>query len=223
MPKRITQHLAACLSVLALATGTTAHAGDSPNEPGGNRECPVGLVNDLALNDEFGPETDVLTRCLERRHNVKVVMQVNRFCRDSVPNADCADNRAYALGNMRNMIKDYEITHGMVPRRDFEIVAVVHSGGGWLMLKDEGLDGDGNSVSGRNQFEGQVRALIDQGVEFYFCQNTTRGFIRKGIVPDTTESTAGATGELIEGVKYTTAGVTAIAELQSLGYTYVQP
>ena len=28
---------------------------------------------------------------------------------------------------------------------------------------------------------------------------------------------------LIEGVEYTTAGVTAIADLQSKGYTYVQP
>jgi intracellular sulfur oxidation DsrE/DsrF family protein len=121
------------------------------------------------------------------------------------------------------MIKDYEITHGMVPGRDYEIVAVVHSGAGWLMLKDAGLDGNGDPVSGRNQFEGQVRDLIAQGVKFYFCQNTTRSFIAKNFIPDSTESTGGATGELIEGVQYTTAGVTAIAEFQNRGYSYVQP
>jgi intracellular sulfur oxidation DsrE/DsrF family protein len=186
-------------------------------------ECPVGLVNDKTLNDEFGPGTDGLTRCLSQRTHVKVVMQVNRFCRDSVPNADCASNRAYALGNLRNMIKDYEITHGMVAGRDFKIVAVVHSGGGWLMLKDEGFDGDGNPVSGRNQFQSQVEDLIDMGVDFYFCQNTTRGFVAKNILPDTTDTAGGATAELIDGVNYTTAGVTAIADFQSLGYRYVQP
>jgi intracellular sulfur oxidation DsrE/DsrF family protein len=223
MSKRISYHFAACCAVLALAGETPASASDSAGQALGNHECPVDLVNDLSLNDEFGHGTGVLTRCLERRHNVKVVMQVNRFCRDNVPNADCDSTRPYALGNMRNMIKDYEITHGMVAGRDFKIVAVVHSGGGWLMLKNSGLDGNGDPVSGRNQFESQVAELIDKGVEFYFCQNTTRGFIRKGILPGTSESTAGATGELIDGVKYTTAGVTAIAEFQNRGYTYVQP
>jgi intracellular sulfur oxidation DsrE/DsrF family protein len=207
--------------ITALITGPgvigLANAGESTNA------CPVGLVNGLTLDDEFGPGTGDMTNCLDRRHNVKVVYQVNQFCRDSVSNADCNIKRAYALGNMRNMIKDYEITHGMVAGKDFKITAVVHSGGGWLMLKDEGTDGNGNPVSGRNQFEQQVRDLIDAGVEFYFCQNTTRSFIGKNILPDTGDSAGGATAELIEGVNYTTAGVTAIAEFQDRGYRYVQP
>lgn len=206
-------------SLLGLGFAGPATAGE-----GGNNACPVGLVNGMELDDEFGAGTDVRTRCLDRRHNVKVVMQINQYCRDAVPNADCADNRAYALGNIRNMIADYEITHGMEAGKDYEIVAVVHSGGGWQMLKDEGLDGHGNAVSGRNKFEQQVRDLIDAGVKFYFCQNTTRGFVRRGFLPEVTEATpAGATGELIEGVEYTTAGVTSIAELQARGYSYVQP
>ena len=203
--------------ITGLGISSIANAGSS------NNECPVGLVNDLTLDDEFGPGTADTTKCLDRRHNVKVVMQINQFCRDAVSNADCADNRAYALGNIRNMIKDYEVTHGMVAGKDYRIVAVVHSGGGWQMLKDEGLDGSGNPVTGRNKFEGQVKDLIAQGVDFYFCQNTTRGFIRSNRLPDATETAGGATAELIEGVKYTTAGVTAIAEFQNRGYRYVQP
>ena len=203
--------------IIGLVTGGIANAGES------NNKCPVGLVNDLTLNDEFGQGTDDLTKCLDRRHNVKVVMQINQYCRNDVPNADCPDNRAYALGNIRNMIKDYEITHGMVAGKDYEIVAVVHSGGGWQMLKDEGLDGTGKPVTGRNKFEGQVRDLLGQGVKFYFCQNTTRSFIRSDRLPDATETAGGATAELIEGVQYTTAGVTAIAEFQNRGYHYVQP
>lgn len=203
-----------------LAVNAVAHA----EEGASNNECPVGLLTeDLTLNVEFGPGTDALTKCLDRRHNVKVVMQINQYCRDAVSNADCSLTRAYALGNIRNMIADYETTHGMVPGRDYEIVAVVHSGGGWQMLKDEGLDGDGNPVTGRNKFEQQVLDLIDAGVKFYFCQNTTRGFIKRNFLPAGDETAGGATAELIEGVEYTTAGVTAIAEFQNRGYRYVQP
>ena len=200
-----------------LGISGVANAGDS------NTECPVGLVSNLTLNDEFGPGTDDLTNCLSRRSNVNVVMQINQFCRDAVSNPDCESNRAYALGNIRNMIKDYELTHGMVAGKDYRIAAVVHSGGGWQMLKDSGLDGDGASVTGRNKFQSLVEGLIADGVEFYFCQNTTRGFIKKNILPAAGETTGGATAELIDGVNYVTAGVTSIAEFQSRGYRYVQP
>jgi intracellular sulfur oxidation DsrE/DsrF family protein len=208
----------ACLFAVAmsgLGISGVANAGDS------NNECPVGLVNGLELDDEFGPGASGLTRCLDRRHDVKVVMQINQFCRDAVANSECT--RPYALGNIRNMIKDYEITHGMVAGKDYEVVAVVHSGGGYLMLTNDGTDGNGAPVLGRNQFEGAVKGLIADGVKFYFCQNTTRSFIGSNKIPAVGETTAGATGELIEGVQYTTAGVTAIAEFQQRGYEYVQP
>jgi intracellular sulfur oxidation DsrE/DsrF family protein len=118
---------------------------------------------------------------------------------------------------MRNMIADYEITHGMRRGVDYKIVAVVHSGGDGLLLKNTSYDGNGDPVSGRNPFEQEVTDLIAAGVDFYFCQNTTRGFIGNGTLPDATETAGGATAELIEGVKYTTAGVTSIAEFQQRG------
>lgn len=214
-------HLMGC-GLLAVSLIGLGFTGAASAAKGGNNECPVELVNDQELDEEFGPETEALTRCLKRRHQVKVVMQINRFCRDNVSNAECADNRAYALGNIRNMIKDYEITHGMEQGKDYEIVAVVHSGGGWQMLKDEGYKGGGAWVTGRNKFEAQVSDLIAKGVKFYFCQNTTRSFVGKGILP-AGDVMMGATGEMIDGVLFTTAGVTAIADFQSQGYTYVQP
>lgn len=207
--------ITSCALAGLFATGATWADGAS------NNACPVDLVNGLTLNDEFGPGSDTLTRCLTRRHNVKVVIQINQFCSSAVPNSQCT--RAFALGNIRNMINDYEVTHGMRPGRDYEIAAVVHSGGGWMMLKNDGIDGHGNPVTGRNQFEAAVRGLIDDGVRFYFCQNTTRGYVANNTLPDATESAGGATGELIDGVEYTTAGVTAIAEFQRRGYSYVQP
>ena len=206
-------------AIVALGTGFSGIAGAGES----NNACPVGLVTGKTLDEEFGAGSSDLTSCLERRSNVNVVMQINNYCRDAVSNADCSETRAYALGNIRNMIKDYEITHGMVAGKDYRIVAVVHSGGGWQMLRDEGYDGKGNWVTGRNKFQSQVEDLIDQGVEFYFCQNTTRGFIKRDFLPATGETAGGASAELIEGVAYTTAGVTAIAEFQDRGFRYVQP
>ena len=45
------------------------------NAGGGNNECPVGLVNNMTLNDEFGQGTSDLTNCLNRRSNVNVVIK----------------------------------------------------------------------------------------------------------------------------------------------------
>ena len=194
----------------------------------GNNECPVGLVNNQSLDDEFGAGSQGLTRCLERRHKVKVVVQINQLCRD----AGCTS--PYALGNINNMIKDYEITHGMQQGRDYEIVAVVHSGG-WGMLVQDGYTftnklGEGGGALGDktlyNDFQETVEGLMDRGVRFLFCQNTTRGQIARGNLPTVKESNvngAGATEALINGVEYTTAGITALVDFQRQGYKYVQP
>jgi intracellular sulfur oxidation DsrE/DsrF family protein len=224
-------------SLIKISILVMSVAGFGFSSVAGADDCPVGLVNGLELDEEFGPGTEALTTCLTRRESVKIVMQLNKSCRDSyathpvgtngkptgeasrvVNNIEnCAINRAYALGNLRNMIKDFEITNGMLPQ-DYDIKVVVHSGGGYLLLKDVSYNGAGELLSGRNKFQSQVEELMDMGVRFYFCQNTTRGFIRNGTLP-----AGDATAQLIEGVEYVTAGVTAIGDLQEQGYKYVQP
>ena len=230
--------LAACVSALAFSGVASAEEEDAGGAS--NNECPVGLVKGETFDEEFGYGTSDLTRCLDRRHNVKVVMQINKPCRDSWVNdagevknnvAKCRRGeeapldfgRSYALGNINNMIKDYEITHGMVVGKDYEIAAIVHSGGGYLLLKDSGYDGDGKFVEERNKFQPEVENLMARGVKFYFCQNTTRGFIKNGTLPAANEAEGGATAQLIDGVEYVTAGVTSISEFQQRGYKYVQP
>jgi intracellular sulfur oxidation DsrE/DsrF family protein len=169
---------------------------DSTNS---NVACPVGEVNGMSLDTEFGPGVGALTKCNATRHGVKVVFQLNS-------NANC-----YGLGNITNVIDDYEITNGMVRGRDYELAAIVHSGGGTMVVKD----GVNNYA---NPCEAQVSALIAKGVKFYFCQNTTRGYIRngrltQGLVKD----------QVIDGVEYVTAGLGAIADFQTRGWKYVQP
>lgn len=207
----------AILPIVVLLWGTPALA----DADAGINECPVGLVSGKTLDDEFGPSSQGLTRCLDKRKTVKLVMQINKFCGASVPNSACT--RAYGLGNLSAMVRDYEITHGMVVGKDYEMAVVVHSGGGMIVVKNDGLDGNGAPVTGRNQFEGAVKTLIGQGVKFYFCQNTTRGMIRGNRLPSATDTTGGATAELIDGVQYVTAGLTAIGDFESRGYSYVQP
>lgn len=181
----------------ALLFAGSVHA-DSKNHHS-NEACPVGLVSGQTLDDEFGPGVAALTKCNDKRHHVKLVFQLNA-------NANC-----YGLGNITNVIDDYEITHGMVRGRDYRIAAIVHSAGGTMVVK--------NGVNGfANPCEAQVSALIAKGVTFYFCQNTTRAYLGNGRL------TAGLVKEqVIDGVEYVTAGLGAIADFQSSGWKYVQP
>jgi len=169
------------------------------HEDDDDKNCPVGLVSGLSLDDEFGPGTSEITRCIQKTP-VKVVYQINITCGDE------ACNKPYALGNIQNAINDYQITHGLMLGKDFEIIAVAYSGGYRLMTANNAQQAFGEE----NPFQEQVESLIEQGVKIYFCQNTSRS---KGIV----------TANLIPGIKYVTSGVTALADFQLLGYAYMQP
>lgn len=169
----------------------------------GNNACPVGLVSGMPLDTEFGSGTSAITHCLERRHGVKLVLQINQYCLDNVPNSQCT--RPFGLIHVANMLDDYEITHGMVAGRDYEFVVVAHTGGGPLMLKT-------------SPYAGQVEALMARGVKFYMCQNATRALVRSGVLP-----LGNATAYIIDGVEYVTAGLTAVVDFTERGYRYVQP
>lgn len=200
----IVSMLAMCLTIsFAYADNDDSH---------GNSECPVGLVNGLTLDQEFGPGASSITHCVRKRHHLKVAVEINRRCRswaDSSRTGPCMGSPD-ALGNMENMIKDYEITNGMTRGKDYTMIAIVHGGGGFLLIKG-------------NQYESNVQHLMDEGVKFYFCQNTARGFIRGGFLPDYNAGAGSATDALIPGVEYVTAGFTAIADRQQQGWSVVSP
>jgi len=204
------------MSFAGLGTTSVAYAADEDSSSNSNVACPAGLVSGLGLDAEFGPGTSDLTRCISNRHNVKLLIQVNQYCARTAPDGSCA--RAYALHNIDNVIADYETTYGMKVGRDYEIVAIVHSGGGSLVVKD---GAGGNNV---NEFEGQVQRLMNEGVKFYFCMNTTRGMKNAGKFTDTSDLvTSMDSNGVTHSVGYVTAGITALADFQARGYTYVQP
>ena len=189
-----------CLSSAnALAHGGDGHGGDFYNA----QNCVGTPYTDTDGNpDPFdnrfgdgtpGNVTDV-TRCLANTRKVKTLFQINTLCKDSSCSAP------YAIGNIKNAIKDYEITHGM-SADDYEIVVVVHSAGWKMVLNDET----------RNDFKDDMTWLVDQpSVKVLFCLNTANS---KGVKK----------ADMIEGVGFVTSGVTAIPDMQEEGYRYVQP
>ena len=69
-------------------------------------ECPVGLVNGLTLDQEFGVGASEITRCLVKREGVKILFPILRDCTDSA--IPCT--RPYALSSISNAIRDYAST-----------------------------------------------------------------------------------------------------------------
>lgn len=156
--------------------------------------------NPISIEEKFGPGSMDVTRCLANTKKVKALFQINQMCKSSACTA------AYALGNIQNYIKDLTITHGMSDD-DYEIAVVVHSGGWKLIL-------DNNSTTphaASNPFQSAMEAAVaNPRIKVSFCQNTAA---KKGI----------KLNQMIPGVGFSTAGVTAIVDLQEEGYRYVQP
>ncbi|MGD8594384.1 MAG: DsrE family protein [Gammaproteobacteria bacterium] len=154
--------------------------------------------NPVSFDTRFGNGTpgDVSgsTRCLENTERVKVLYQINTECKNSACDAP------YAVGNIKNAIKDYEMTHGM-RADDYKIAVVVHSGGWKLVLND----------AAKNKFKEDMEWLVSQpSVKVMFCLNTANS---KGVKK----------ADMIDGIGFVTSGVTAIPDLQEEGYRYVQP
>jgi len=213
MKKSLKSGFAALCALAALSLPMLAHGQESEHS---DVACPVGLVSGMTLDAEFGDGASMLTRCIKTRDHVRLVVEINRYCRndDAAIDADgkCAGG-ADALGNMKNIIADYKTTYGMVPGRDYKIVAVVHGMGGRMLLNNTGPN-----PAFVNAYGDAVKAMMDEGVTFYFCQNTVRGFMHAGFI-----GAGDAVNEVIPGVKFVTAGFTALSDFQSLGWTQVTP
>ena len=193
------------LAVLLFSLSSTVQAADSHSRTADEHAdvaCPVGLVSGLTLSEEFGPVVAANTRCIQKRHHVRTMFAIDQFY------APGSTTQPYALHQMQNVINDYEITDGMVEGRDFRIIAVVHSKGGMLLLNDGTI----------NPFKAQVEHLMSEGVTFYFCENTVRGFIRAGLLQQ-----GNVAAGVIPGVKFVTAGLSAISDFEALGWSYDQP
>lgn len=152
-------------------------------------------------DNEFGPGSTAITRCLANTSNAnvtKVVIGINWTMKPGTT------DKPYGMPNIFKALKDYEVTHGMVAGEDFEVVAVVHSQGWkWVMNETGGHPGV-------NPNPDLINDLLARGVKMFICQNTSR---KVGIQK----------ADLLEGVGFVTAGITAIMDFRMEGYTYFQP
>ncbi len=215
-----------CLLSLGLAGSVMAQHNDKIHRS--NTACPVTSPYPTSYDQMFGNDVAENMNCNDRRHRVKIVMQVNKYCRDSHDTAgapiknlahchandistDGKLNRDYAVINMIKMIEDFEITHGM-KAKDYDMVAVVHSGAAALLKRG-------------NPYEGHIKKLMASGVKFYLCLNTAASWLKSGKLSKKPNANGDLTisEDLIESVGYVPAGLSAISDFQHQGYVYVQP
>lgn len=196
--------LCSTLTILAFSLASVvAHADDQDDHS--NNACPVGLVSGMTLTAEFGADVAANTRCIKKRHHVKTMFAIGQLYAFG-PSA--ITTGPYALNQMANVISDYEITDGMTQGKDYQIIAVVHGPGGKMLLNDPAV----------NPFKAQVEKLIAKGVTFYFCENTVRGLVKAGLL-----QRGNVAAGVIPGVKYVTAGLSAISDFQALGWSVDAP
>jgi intracellular sulfur oxidation DsrE/DsrF family protein len=179
---------------------------DEANDFWHSDNCPVKTkwVDDfeepLTLDQKFGTGTQKMTRCLGKTKDVKIVYPLNQSCQDD----QCT--RPYALGKIKNHINDYEITHGMTAD-DYKMVVVVYGKGWKLVLNNQAIE----KHSANNPFQSQMEKLVNHpSVKVLFCQNTAY-------------ATSVVKANMIKGIGFATAGLSAITDLQAEGYIYIQP
>jgi len=208
------------LFILGMSINTQTAFADDDHDDKNKKSCPVGLFakdagnNLLSIDAEFGDGVQSITKCLENRKKIKLVMQVNQACRDTtIVNGalenharSCGETRGYGIAQMKNMIRDYKVTHG-ISSKNLDLNIIVHGGGGTMLLDMPW-----------NKLKPAVTALIADGVKFYFCQNTIRG-----MAPKMGLTRAQLVSKVLPGVEYVTAGLTAVVDFQDEGYLYVQP
>jgi len=214
------------LGLFVLALNANAAMAD----PNGNSyfACPVDTFTPaptggtMSIDEEFGEGINAVTTCLMNREKIKLVIQINKSCRDTTVVSDastpsgyaienhprsCGTTRGYGIAQLKNMLRDYTVTHGIAMSK-IDIKVVVHGGGGLMMLDMPW-----------NNLKPAVQDLQETGaVKFYFCQNTLRG-----LAPKMGMTTQQLVSKVLPDVEYVTAGLTAISDLQEQGYIYVQP
>jgi intracellular sulfur oxidation DsrE/DsrF family protein len=213
------------VSAVLLGLTSIARADNMDADEHSNVACPVGLVSGLTLTDEFGAEVAANTRCIKKRHNVKTMFAIGQlYAFNTNASGAVVASGPYALNQIKNVISDYEITDGMTQGQDYQIIAVVHGPGGKMLLNNSGPAAKNtcadptNPSTCANPFKAQVEALMAKGVTFYFCENTVRGLMGAGFI-----TKGNAAADVIPGVKFVTAGLSAMSDFEALGWSYVAP
>lgn len=205
---------AATCTLILLIASTTAFAYHEKEDEHGighdNKACPVEFYNGIPMDVEFGPGTQEITHCLQKRHDAKVVVSVDTT-HPTVKSGAINPLKATFLSNVDLMIANYEQVHGMKIGKDIDVAVVASSSGALLMTKRHkawGVDALGNPLP--NPFAALVQKGIDAGMKFYLCQMAAREL---GIKTD----------NVLDGVEQVPGGQIAVGDLQLMGYALIKP
>lgn len=193
--KRKMPAIALCVAMLSAASAY-ADAEDAADKG----ECPT--FTQSQIDNEFGPGTSNLTKCLEHRKNVKSVVNMSSAALNKAGSAQ-------QLINVRNMVDNYRNMYGMAINDDFTIVIVGHGAGGRWLVSDAAYNKSFGVTTG-NPNKALLEGLVADGVPVYMCQNTMRAFGWK-------------TSDILPGVKEVPAGVTAVVDFAKSGYVALTP
>lgn len=175
-----------------------------------SKKCPVGNLNGVPLDVEFGAGSEAITHCLEQRSNAKMVIAVDVAFPSDI-NGVVQKNKATFLSNIDKMIDNYEIVNGMQIGKDIDINVVMSGTGAVLLAKTHkafGVDAHGNANP--NPYASMVARGLSKGMKFYLCQMAARDL---GIKRN----------NMLEGVEFVTGGHIAVADFQQRGYALLKP
>jgi len=149
--------------------------------------------------EAYDPGSSAVTNCIGVRDDFNVVMAWN----SKATNGNILKNTGQAVGqqvvNARNLTRDYKNNYGMQQGDEYGMVVVAYAGGvDWLKKDNDQADIN------------MVNNLMAQGVKVYACQNTMKG---KGL----------KIADLIDGVEIVPAGVSAVIDFSTRGFTYINP
>ena len=175
-----------------------------------SKKCPVGNLNGVPLDVEFGAGTEAITHCVEKRSNAKLVIAVDSAFPTDI-NGAVQKNKATFLTHIDKMIDNYEIVNGMRIGKDIDISVVMSASGAVLLTKTHkafGVDATGNANP--NPYASLVAKGLAKGMKFYLCQMAAREL---GIKRD----------NMLDGVEFVSGGHIAVADFQQRGYAMLKP
>jgi intracellular sulfur oxidation DsrE/DsrF family protein len=142
---------------------------------------------------EFGDGTADITTCITKKSGLKIVLNMGSGATGGTSGTN------QVLNNATNMLANYHNLYGLDLGGNLKMSLVAHYQGAPALIDSPG-----------NINKPLVEALLTQGVHIYMCQTTMRA---KGW----------KTSQLIKGVEEVPAGVHALVDFASTGWTVITP
>lgn len=199
-------------------------------------ECPVEWYNQngafdptkpsLTMAEEFGDtwidengnaypyDVQANTRCNKKKHDAKVVLQVDNHLATlyvaATATTPAKPATATWLSTRKEMLRNYAI-QDMTIGKDVDVVVVLSTVGATLAVKSHARFAGANVVATdyTNPFQAEIKAALDSGIKIYVCQTAARALGIKAM-------------NLIDPrIQFVPGGHISVADFQEKGYAHL--